>query len=133
LLGSQRQFGKDLHIVHRSVVYFSAHVTFPSCLSYGSSLLISRGKRQASRILSQPKSCIVSRSSPIPSPPWGGMPKRKASTYCFSPSSVIPRFPIFSSSFAASWILWPPVVTSSPLKSRSKLNVYRSSDGSSIA
>ena len=38
-------------------------------LIYGSRRFISRGKRQVSRTFSSPISCMVRRSSPIPSPP----------------------------------------------------------------
>ena len=74
-----------------------AQAGFPEALypdsflpSYGSSLLISLGNKQASLTLSSPSNCMVSRSRPIPSPPCGGIPKRNASRYCSRPSSVIP-------------------------------------------
>lgn len=67
-------------------------------LLYGSSLLISLGKSVVSRTLSSPTSFMVRRSRPIPSPPCGGIPCLNALRYCSIPSSVIPRFSIFSSS-----------------------------------
>ena len=41
---------------------------------YGSNLFMSLGKREASLTFCILRSRINSRSSPIPSPPWGGIP-----------------------------------------------------------
>ncbi len=46
---------------------------------HGVILLMSRGKRLASRIFFKFRIFMVRRSSPMPRPPWGGMPKRKVS------------------------------------------------------
>src|SRR5699024_5448343 len=64
--------------------------------SHGVSLPMSLGNRHPSRTLSSPSSCTVSRSRPIPRPPWGGMPHRNASRYSSMPSSVMPLAAILS-------------------------------------
>jgi hypothetical protein len=74
--GRMNAFIRILFAVRRINRLGSAYCYTESHFHYGSSLSISLGYRHARRTLSRPMSFIVSRSSPRPSPPCGGMPER---------------------------------------------------------
>ena len=97
---------------------------------YGVSRCRSRGNSVTSRTLAAPTSRATQRSSPIAKPPCGGMPCRNASRYAVVRRRVLAARPDGADVVArARCSRWPPVTSSSPRKSRSKLFDQRASPG----
>ncbi len=96
---------------------------------YGASRVRSRGKSVTSRMLAASTSRATQRSSPMAKPPCGGMPCRKAWRYAVYAAGSSPRARIARSWSASRCSRWPPVTSSSPRKSRSKLLLQRGSVG----
>ena len=66
---AERELRQNTYIFNCFIIYDLCHYFFLPANSYGSSLFRSLGNRHASRTFSSPRSCIVRRSRPIPSPP----------------------------------------------------------------